>query len=124
MPAKWSKDSSVFVYQKTEICYFAEPSMFFAKIQIDEKYRTLGEGSINNVCFVADGSLVLQADEIYSVFQNELYTRSLYASVVSSGKRIGYLPAELILNVINFGSTIQELLFFMYKITQIFGCMS
>jgi peptidoglycan/xylan/chitin deacetylase (PgdA/CDA1 family) len=95
VPAKWSKDSSVFVYQKDGNVYFAEPSMFFAKIQIDEKYRTLGEGSINNVCFVADGSLVFASGrDLFSIPKNELYTRSLYASVVGSGKRIGYLPAE------------------------------
>ncbi len=95
VPAKWAKDSSFFVYQKNGNVYFAEPSMFFKTTQIDEKYRTLGTGSINSVYWVPNGSLVFASGrDLFSIPKNELYTRSLYSSVVGAGKRIGYLPAE------------------------------
>ena len=95
VPAKWAKDSSFFVYQKDGKVLFAEPSMFFQKTQIDEKYRTLGVGSINCVYWVPNGSLVFASGrDLFSIPKNELYTRSLYSSVVGAGKRLCSLPAE------------------------------
>lgn len=93
VPVRWAPDSSYLVYQKDGKLLFAEPKMFFEKTRIDERYRTLGEGSIQSVQWVSPDLLAYaQGYDLYAVRKNELYTRALYSAVVSVGQRIARLP--------------------------------
>lgn len=94
VPVKWAYDSSFFVYQNQGKILFAQPNMFFESARIGEQFRTLGEGTINNVYWCENGDLIIaQGKDLFALPKTELYTRSLYANVVGSGKRIGSLPA-------------------------------
>ena len=95
VPVRWSPDSSVFIYEKDGKLLFAVPEMFFGKTRIDDKYRTLGTGSINCVNWPSAEQLVIvKGKDLYSIPRNELYTRSLYSEIAGTGKKIGQLPLD------------------------------
>ena len=49
LPVKWSPDSKNFVYQKNNSVYYCNPEKMFKGIQLEEKYRRIGNGKIQNV---------------------------------------------------------------------------
>lgn len=95
VPVKWAPDSSYLIYENNNKLLFAEPSMFFEKTRISEKYRTIADGNINNVYWVSDEFLVyVTGKDLFKVRKNELYTRAMYSSVIGSGTIIGQLPVK------------------------------
>ena len=91
---KWAPDSSAVLYEKNGIIYFFTPSAATKKVQLPEEYCKIGEGSLNSVVWTEEKSLVyIDGDIIYSIQENELYTRGLYSSLIGSGRIIGRLPS-------------------------------
>jgi len=92
---KWAPDSSAVLYEKNGIVYFFTPSALLKKIQLPDSYCKIGEGSINSVAWTDEKKLVyIDGDIIYSIQENELYTRGLYSALIGSGKIIGRLPSS------------------------------
>ncbi len=97
VPVKWSEDSSIAVYENKGHLYFCNfRDSKFTK-QLPEKYRSIGEGSINNV-YWADEKLLMYInhDLVYAISAYELYTRALYSDLIGTGKIVGRLPAPFI----------------------------
>ena len=57
VPAKWAGDGSVFVYEKAGNIYFGDPKAVQQKVQMEESFRKIGEGSINCVTWTGSGSI-------------------------------------------------------------------
>ncbi|MBQ0040329.1 MAG: polysaccharide deacetylase family protein [Treponema sp.] len=92
---KWSPDGKIVLYENNNCVYFATPEAIFKNLQVNESYRKIGEGSIDNVQWTQDKKVIYVKDDIiYKVDQNELYTRGLYSSLVGSGEIIGRLPGS------------------------------
>ena len=49
LPVKWAPDSSVLVYEKNNGVYFCNPDAVLRGVEIDERYRKIGRGTINSV---------------------------------------------------------------------------
>lgn len=93
IPAKWAGDGSVFVYEKGGCLYFGDPKAIYQKVQMDEDFRKIGEGSINCVSWASSKYLIyINRDLIYKISAKELYTRALYSQMVGIGIVIGRLP--------------------------------
>lgn len=93
VPVKWSPDSAFFVYEKDGSLYFGDPRAAYQKVQLDEEFRRIGEGSITSVSWASSKYLVyIKNDLIYKISSKELYTRTLYSSLVGSGIVVGRLP--------------------------------
>ena len=93
VPAKWAGDGSVFVYEKGGNLYFGDPKAVYQKVQMEESFRKIGEGSINCVTWASSKYLIyINRDLVYKISSKELYTRGLYAPVVGIGAVIGRLP--------------------------------
>ena len=93
IPVRWSPDSEVLVYEKNKRLYFIEPKNAFDPALAEEKFRTIGEGTISCISWATPKKLIyIHGDLIFSLFTNELYTRALYAAVLGTGKIAGRLP--------------------------------
>ena len=105
VPAKWAGDGSVFVYEKAGNIYFGDPKAVQQKVQMEESFRKIGEGSINCVTWASSKYLIyINRDLVYKISSKELYTRGLYSSVVGVGVVIGRLPLALTAARTNSGS--------------------
>ena len=93
LPVLWSPDSAIAVYEKANNLYFINLKNGSFSKQIDEKYRTIGKGTIKNV-FWASGKLLMYVDNdlVYAINSDELYTRALYSDLIGCGKIVGRLP--------------------------------
>ncbi len=93
LPVLWSADSSVLLYEKQGKLYFFDVENISELNLIEEKYRLIGEGSINNISWASDKQLIyIQDDIVFSISINELYTRALYSDILGSGEIVGRLP--------------------------------
>lgn len=93
IPMLWSDDSKTILYEKNNGLYFLEITNIEKSIALDEIYRKIGVGTINNVAWVSSQEIVyIDEDIVYSVLTNELYTRALYSDLLGSGKVLGKLP--------------------------------
>lgn len=93
VPAKWAGDGSVFVYEKAGNIYFCDPKAVYQKIQMDESFRKIGEGSIKCVSWANSKYLFyINRDLVYKISSRELYTRGLYSPMVGIGIVVGRLP--------------------------------
>ena len=93
IPMLWADDSSTILYEKDNILYFLEMEDIKNSIVLDEIYRKIGIGSINNVAWISPQEIAyIDEDIVYSVLTNELYTRALYSDLLGSGKVLGKLP--------------------------------
>lgn len=104
IPIKWSPDSTVFIYSKDGKVYFCDATALALGILIDDKYRTIGEGTIQSVNWAVPQSVSadswskpcslfhIEGDMISVIAQNGLYTQSLYADIIGHGKPCGRLP--------------------------------
>ncbi len=95
IPVKWSPDSSVLVYEKEGCLYFCSPSAIIRGIEIEEKYRKIGGGTINSVHW-ANSRQLIYIDEyiVYRINSKELYTLGLYSGITGRGKAAGKLPVK------------------------------
>lgn len=102
VPVKWSGTSRQFVYEKNGSVYFCNPENMFKGSQIEEKYRRIGNGTVESIQWASDEALVyIDRDIIYFLDSKELTTFGMYASIVTPGKIIGRLsekfdPARMI----------------------------
>ena len=95
IPVKWAPDSSVLVYQKNGCIYFCNPDALLRGVEIDEKYRKIGRGSINSVNWATAKYLIYIDDYlVYQISTKELYTLGLYSGIIGQGKTIGRLPFQ------------------------------
>ena len=93
VPAKWAQDGSVFIYEKNGSLFFADPKAVYQKVQMEEEFRRIGEGSINCVAWANAKYLIyINRDLIYKISAKELYTRGLYSPMVGIGIVVGRLP--------------------------------
>ena len=95
LPVKWSPDGSILIYEKEGSLYFCNPDAVLRKVEMDEKYRKIGRGTINAVNWSSEKSLIYIDDYlVYQINAKELYTLGLYSGVIGQGKAIGRLPAQ------------------------------
>ncbi len=93
IPVLWAPDSSVLMYEKNNNVYFIDVENVEDLTKIEDKYRLIGEGSIQTVAWMSNKDLVyIQDDIVFRISINELYTRALYSDVLGSGEIIGRLP--------------------------------
>ncbi|MBQ3670050.1 MAG: polysaccharide deacetylase family protein [Treponema sp.] len=85
-PVIWSPDSKIALYEKNGSVYFFDMKAAFSGISIEEKFRRIGEGSLNSVSFAADGTLFyIEGDFVFKISRSELYTRTLHSPAAGSG---------------------------------------
>lgn len=95
VPVKWAPDSSILIYEKDENIYFCNPDAVLRKVEIEEKYRKIGRGTINSVDW-ASGKYLAYVDDylLYKINTKELYTLGLYSGIIGQGKAMGRLPFQ------------------------------
>ena len=92
-PARWSPDSSFFVYSHDGDLYYYSISQYERGRLLGESLRHLGEGSLASVRWSPDGSLYyVSGSLVYRILGAEFFTRSLYAGLLQIGTIVGKLP--------------------------------
>jgi len=95
IPVKWAPDSSLLVYEKEGSVYFCNPDAVLRNVEIEERFRKIGRGTINSVSWGSDKFLAYVDDYLlYRINTKEMYTVGLYAGIVGQGKAIGRLPFQ------------------------------
>ena len=95
LPVKWAPDSSVVLYEKNGFVYFCNPDAVLRGVEIDERYRKIGRGTINSVCWASAKYLAYIDDYLlYKINTKELYTLGLYSGIIGQGKTMGRLPFQ------------------------------
>lgn len=95
LPVKWCSDTSVLLYEKEGNVYFCKPEAIIRGVEMDEKYRKIGRGSINSVEWATERTLIYIDDYlVYQINTKELYTIGLYSGIIGQGKAIGRLPSQ------------------------------
>ena len=95
LPVKWAPDSSLLLYEKEGSVFFCNPEAVVRGIEMDEKYRKIGRGSINSVEWASEKNLVYVDDYlVYQINSKELYTIGLYSGIIGQGKAIGRFPFQ------------------------------
>lgn len=93
IPVKWAPSGSMFIYEKDDNLFFCNPQALFDGVEIDEKYRKIGRGSINCIEWSSEKYLAYVDDcLVYKINTKELYTLGLYAGIIGQGKVMGRLP--------------------------------
>ncbi|MDR0472221.1 MAG: polysaccharide deacetylase family protein [Treponema sp.] len=98
-PASWSADSRFFIYCRENRLFFYSVNNISTNISsyisIDEKFRLLGEGSINSIYWGRGGDFFyLLGSTLYQVRGADLFLRALYADFMEAGKPAGNIPFE------------------------------
>ena len=95
LPVKWAPDSTVLIYEKNGGVYFCNPDAVLRGVEIDERYRKVGRGSINSVYWASSKYLAYVDDYLlYKINTKELYTLGLYSGIIGQGKPMGRLPFQ------------------------------
>ncbi len=95
LPVRWAPDSSVLLYALRGSVFFARPESFFSVSVVEERYRTIGSGTIDSVAwFSASHFLYVNGTAVYRIAAAELFTRSLYTDLVGIGTLSGKLPCD------------------------------
>ena len=95
LPIKWAPDSSVVLYEKNGTVYFCNPDAVLRGVEIDERYRKIGRGTINSVHWASSKYLAYVDDYLlYKINTKELYTLGLYSGIIGQGKPMGRLPFQ------------------------------
>ena len=95
IPVLWAPDSSVLLYEKNGSVYFCNPDAVIRGVEIDEKYRKIGRGNINSVCWASEKYLAYIDDYLlYRMNTKELYTLGLYSGIIGQGKAMARLPFQ------------------------------
>jgi peptidoglycan/xylan/chitin deacetylase (PgdA/CDA1 family) len=94
--AVWSPDSRVFVYTKGgKLYYYTLTSNVTASYPVDERYRFIGDGSVNSIRWNNTGDLFyIRGSTVYRVRGAELFTRSIYIDFMEAGAVVGKIPFE------------------------------
>lgn len=92
-PALWSSDSTHFVYASGGTVYYFSIEQLLQNRVADPSLREIGPGTISNVEWGADGNLYyLNGSLVYRITTSDLFTRSLYRSLIGIGTIIGKIP--------------------------------
>ncbi|MDR2517525.1 MAG: polysaccharide deacetylase family protein [Spirochaetaceae bacterium] len=92
-PASWSPDSRVFVYERSGRLYYHTTGS--ASHTVDERYRLIGEGSINAVRWNSGGDFFyIRGATVFRVRGAELFARAVYADFLEPGQIAGKIPFE------------------------------
>ena len=95
LPVKWAPDSSVLIYEKNNGVYFCNPDAVLRGVEIDERYRKIGRGTINSIHWASTKYLAYVDDYLlYKINTKELYTLGLYSGIIGQGKPMGRLPFQ------------------------------
>jgi len=95
LPLKWSPNSNILVYEKDNTVYFCNPDAVLRGVEIDEKYRKIGRGTINSLYWASAKYLAYVDDYIlYKINAKELYTLGLYSGIIGRGTPMGRLPFQ------------------------------
>ncbi|MDR0387872.1 MAG: hypothetical protein LBH57_07510, partial [Treponema sp.] len=101
-PACWSPDSRVFVYSRGNRLYYHSVNVN-AAFSVDERYRAIGEGTINSVYWSEGGDFFyLRGSTVYRVRGSELFARTVYADFLEIGSPVGKIPYEFDYNFDSF----------------------
>ncbi|MDR0760520.1 MAG: polysaccharide deacetylase family protein [Treponema sp.] len=101
-PACWSPDSRVFVYTRGNRLYYYSVNAN-AAFSVDERYRVIGEGTINSVHWTEGGDFFyLRGSTVYRVRGSELFARTVYADFLEIGLPAGKIPYEFDYNFDSF----------------------
>ena len=93
IPVKWCEDSSILLYEKNSGIYFCNPDAVMRGIEVEERYRKIGNGTINSVYWASQRNLAyIDGYMLYRISSKELYTLGLYSGIIGRGKAIGRLP--------------------------------
>lgn len=93
IPVKWSKDKNLLLYENKGAVYFVNPEALKSGVEIDEKYRKIGDGTINSVEFSSSQFIAYINDSLlYKINTKELYTIGLYSGILGQGTVVGRLP--------------------------------
>ena len=88
-------ESMNLLYEKDGDVYFCRPEAVFRDVEVEEKYRRIGRGSINSVEWASQRHLVYIDDcMVYRINSRELYTLGLYSGIIGQGTPIGRLPFQ------------------------------
>ncbi|MDR2403359.1 MAG: polysaccharide deacetylase family protein [Spirochaetaceae bacterium] len=92
-PACWSPDSRVFIYNRAGRLYYHTISS--SATPVDERYRLIGEGTINSVAWGKAGDFFyLRGSTVYRVRGSDLFARTIYADFLDIGAAVGNIPFE------------------------------
>jgi peptidoglycan/xylan/chitin deacetylase (PgdA/CDA1 family) len=92
-PARWSPDSRRFVYAKGGSLYYFSAEQLAGGRVLEEEYRRLGSGRIQNVRWGADGSLYyLRGSSLFRILPAEFFTQALYRGAAGMGVLAGKAP--------------------------------
>lgn len=93
IPALWSPDSRYFVYAKGGNLHYYSLDQQEGRRVLDETYRRIGPGRIENAQWNEQGSLyILQDRTLFRILPAEFFAQALYAGVVSIGTMVGKVP--------------------------------
>jgi len=94
-PAIWSPDSRFIVYSKAASLYYYSLAQMRDGRILTESLRRIGDGSIANIAWSSDRSLIyISGLIVYAINPSELFTRALYAGFLSIGKVEGKIPFD------------------------------
>ncbi len=103
VPVKWSPEGTILLYEKKGNVFFCSPDAMGRDVEVEERYRKIGRGSIDSVEWASSRYLVYIDDYlVYRINSKELYTTSLYSGIISQGTPIGRLPFKFHSNHDNF----------------------
>ena len=92
-PARWSPDSRNFAYAKDGSIYYYSVDQFSGGRVLDEDYRRIGEGRIQNARWASDGSLFyIKGNALFRILPAEFFTQALYRGVAGMGVLAGTTP--------------------------------
>lgn len=95
IPVKWSEDSSILIYLKGKTIYFCNPEALIKGIEVEEKFRKIGNGTINSINWAGSRNIIyIDNDIIYKINSKELYTLGLYSGIIGRGSAIGRLSSS------------------------------
>jgi peptidoglycan/xylan/chitin deacetylase (PgdA/CDA1 family) len=93
IPVSWAPDSAIMIYEIDGKLYFARPETFFSSSVVDQKYRSLGTGTVRCVSWYSPSRFLYVANSsVYRIQAAELLTRSLYSPLMGPGELAGKLP--------------------------------
>jgi peptidoglycan/xylan/chitin deacetylase (PgdA/CDA1 family) len=93
IPARWSPDSRNFAYAKDGSIYYYSVDQLSGSRVLDEEYRRIGEGRIQNARWASDGSLFyIRGNALFRILPAEFFTQALYRGVAGMGVLAGKTP--------------------------------
>ncbi|MDR1932177.1 MAG: polysaccharide deacetylase family protein [Spirochaetales bacterium] len=91
--AEWSPDSQFLVYAKDRGLYYFSIEYLFAGKTLAENFRRLGDGEISCAKWGGNGELFLVSGSlVYKIRRAEIFTRTLYQSLIRQGEIVGKIP--------------------------------